>query len=118
MKKDIFDLTINDCLDMNYDAFVGILYDSMPRHEVYETLDGHCDVSSMLAMYGSLIWKLSYLKSSIRAICKGRGDNKENIIKYTLDDALKAMDKLYSSLSRRITIEKEEKQVWTNSNTM
>jgi len=112
----IFNLSVDDCYNQSIDRVVTSLYDAIPSHEMYDVLV-NTDVRFLLSYYSSLYTKLSRLHAIVITEYQSRTPDRSYHLKNIFEQALKAVKFQYEALSRRITIESDEKATWSNNKT-
>jgi len=109
----VYQLTFDDIIKLDYATIIRTIYDAIPE----QTLGGELDVNEtreLLAYYPALYTRMSRHWSLILEKTEARVDNKWKDLKNAYDQAIKCCKLQYETLSRRITVDKDERGMWGN----
>lgn len=90
------------------------IYDAIPSHEMYEVLNLD-DTKKLLSYYAQLYSITSRYHAVVMISYSQRIQDRNYFLKNILEQALKVIKFQYEALSRRITVESHEKQVWSSN---
>jgi hypothetical protein len=95
------------------DLIIKEIYDLIPEHDIYEVAIHVPGINKVLSEYAALYSILSKAHSWCIVNCKPRQQDRIYYLKQVMEQALKVIKFQYETLSRRLTIEKDENFQWS-----
>jgi|GEM_PF-2938781 len=105
-----FNLELNTVLAMSYTDVTVLVYNAIPSHELADISPE--DIKFLLGYYPALYSRLSRQYCLILENYDSRTHDKYYLLKNMYEQALKVTKFQYDSLSRKITVDKEELESW------